>query len=268
MNKLDMNRIDLKFEELKKNNKKALITFITAGDPNLQITTRLVEEMEASGADIIELGIPYSDPVAEGPVIQDANKRAMENGIRISDVMKTVTQIREKVAVPLLYLLYYNCILQYGIDRFFKDCAYSGIDGVIIPDLPYEESSEIADACKKYNVHSIRLVAPTSRERIEKIACDARGFLYCVSSMGVTGMRNEFSTDFEEFFSYIDRVSTIPKAIGFGISTPEHIKHLKKYADGLIVGSAIVKQVELGKNANESVENVGKLVRELRTAMD
>jgi tryptophan synthase alpha chain len=264
---MNMNRIDMKFEELKNNNRKALITFITAGDPDLETTARLVEEMETCGADIIELGIPYSDPVAEGPVIQDANKRAMENGIRISDVMNSVMEIRKKVNVPLLYLLYYNCILQYGLERFFKDCAAVGIDGVIVPDLPYEESGEISDVCSKYDVYSIRLVTPTSRERIEKIASDAKGFLYCVSSMGVTGIRKDFSTNFEEFFSYVNKASSVPKAIGFGISTPEHIKNLKKYADGLIVGSAIVKQVGLAKDKNDAVIKVGKLVKELKAAL-
>jgi tryptophan synthase alpha chain len=263
-----MNRIDLKFDELKQNSRKALITFVTAGDPDLKATLRFVGEMESCGADIVEIGIPYSDPVAEGPVIQNANKRAMENNIKIKDVMKTIAEIRKNVKIPLVYLLYYNCILQYGTEKFFKDCKETGIDGVIIPDMSYEESGEINDACEKYGVYSIRLVAPTSKERIKKIANGAQGFIYCVSSMGVTGMRKEFTTDFDEFLSYVNRASSIPKAIGFGISTPEHVRFLRDYADGLIVGSAIVRQIELSGSRDEAVKNVGKLVSSLRRALD
>jgi len=263
-----MSRIEQKFKELRERNRKALITFITAGDPTLEATIDIVKEMERKGADIIELGIPYSDPIAEGPVIQLANSRALKKGIKIKDIMDMVVKLRKEVKVPLLYLLYFNCILQYGPERFFADCAASGIDGVIIPDLPYEERSEIDDVAEKYLVDIITLVSPTSRNRIERIAKDAKGFLYCVSSLGVTGMRKEFSTDFDEFFSYINKVARIPKAIGFGISTPEHIRRLKKYGDGLIVGSAIVKRIEESSNPEEAVAEVGKFVQTLRCAMD
>ncbi|MFZ5987168.1 MAG: tryptophan synthase subunit alpha [Bacillota bacterium] len=263
-----MNRISGKFDELREMNKKALITFVTAGDPTLDATIRIVKEMEQKGADIIELGIPYSDPIAEGPVIQLANSRALKNDIKIKDIMNMVSEIRKEVKVPLVYLLYYNCILQYGPDRFFQDCVQSGIDGLIIPDLPFEEKQELDEIASRYPVDIITLVSPTSKDRIEKVAKEAQGFLYCVSSLGVTGVRKEFDTDFDEFFSYINKYSKIPKALGFGISTPEHIRELKGYCDGLIVGSAIVRQVEVSRSEDEAVRNVGEFVKALRDAMD
>lgn len=263
-----MGRIEDKFDELKKQGKKALITFVTAGDPDMGTTMRMVEKMESCGADIIELGIPYSDPIAEGPVIQAANVRALKHSIKISDIMKSVMEIRKKVKVPLLYLLYCNCILQYGIDKFFADCEAAGLDGVIIPDLPFEERDELEGAAEKYGIVMITLVTPTSGERIEKLTRNAKGFLYCVSSLGVTGVRSTFNTNFEEFFSRINSASSIPKAIGFGISTAEHVKQLKGYCDGLIIGSALVKRVEAAVDADEAVAAIGRYTQELRAAMD
>lgn len=263
-----MSRIESKFCELKKANKKALITFITAGDPSLDTTKKLVIEMENRGADLIELGIPYSDPIAEGPVIQRANARALKNGLKISNIMSAVKELRQSVKVPLIYLLYFNCILQYGPENFFIDCKNSGIDGVIIPDLPFEEQGEIKQAAETNDVDIVSLVSPTSKSRIEKISKGAKGFLYCVSSLGVTGVRSEFSTNFEEFFSSIGKYCSIPTAIGFGISTPEHIKALRRYSDGLIVGSAVVRQVENSSNEEETVQRVGTFVSTLRKALD
>ena len=263
-----MGRIEDKFEELKKLNKKALITFVTAGDPDIETTISIVEEMERQGADIIELGIPYSDPIAEGPVIQAANERALKQGLKIKDIIASVKRIRSSVKVPLLFLMYYNCILQYGPDRFFSDCSSAGLDGLIIPDLPFEERSEIEEYSDKYGIVIITLVSPVSNERIERIARNAKGFLYCVSSLGVTGVRNDFKTDFEEFFSYINKACSIPKAIGFGISTAEHVALLKGYCDGLIVGSAVVKCVEKSSTPEEAIFNVGVYVKELRAALD
>lgn len=263
-----MSRIQAKFKELKDKNQKALITFLTAGDPTLDVTIRIVKEMESRGADVIELGIPYSDPIAEGPVIQQANARALKNNINIKDIMEMVREIRKEVTVPLLYLLYFNCILQYGPEKFFAECSKSGLDGVIIPDLPYEEQGEIEDVAYKYSIDIISLVSPTSKERIETIAKNAKGFLYCVSSLGVTGVRKDFDTDFEEFFSYVNKVTDIPKALGFGISTTEHIYQLRKYCDGLIVGSAIVKKIGESASGEEAVKNVGEYVASLRKALD
>lgn len=263
-----MGRIEDKFSELKKAGKKALITFITAGDPDIDTTVRLVQEMENKGADIIELGVPYSDPIAEGPVIQAANERALSKGLKIKDVMTAVRRMRESVKVPLLYLLYYNSILQYGPDRFFRECSEVGIDGLIIPDLPFEEKDELDEFSSKYGIVRITLVSPVSDERIERIAGNAEGFLYCVSSLGVTGVRKGFDTNFTEFFSMINRATNIPKALGFGISTPEHILALKGYCDGLIVGSAMIRQVEAGKTPDETLENVRRYTSELRRALD
>ncbi len=261
-----MNRIAEKFNQLKQEGRKALITFLTAGDPTIACTIKIVKEMERKGADLIELGIPYSDPIAEGPVIQAANERALKNGIKIKDIMQAVKEMRNEVKVPLVYLLYFNCILQYGKDRFFSDCKDSGIDGLIIPDLPFEEQDELTEVAEKYQIDLISLVSPVSEDRIEKIASNAKGFLYCVSSLGVTGTREGFETNFEEFFKSIDKYAAIPKAIGFGISTPEHIKKLKGYSDGLIVGSAIVRLIGNSKSEDEAVKNVGEFVSTLKSA--
>jgi tryptophan synthase alpha chain len=263
-----MGRIEDRFLILKEQGKKVLITFVTAGDPDLGTTVRLVKEMEKQGADIIELGVPYSDPIAEGPVIQAANERALSKGIKVRDIMASVKTIREDVKVPLLYLLYFNSILRYGPAAFFKDCAEVGIDGVIIPDLPYEERWEIEEFADNSGVVIITLISPVSEERVEKIAKEAKGFVYCVSSLGVTGVRKDFDTDFNRFFSIVNKATKIPKALGFGVSTPEHIKALKGYCDGLIVGSAIVKLVGSSLNPDEAVKKVGSYINELRTAMD
>jgi len=263
-----MSRIGAKFDELRSRGEKALITFVTAGDPTLEATRDLVLEMEKRGADIIELGIPYSDPVAEGPVIMRANSRALKNKIRIKDIMGLVSDIRKTSEIPLVYLLYFNCILRYGPERFFSDCKSGGVDGIIVPDLPYEECDEIYGIAKDYGIDLIMLVAPTSRERIEKIAGKAGGFLYCVSSLGVTGVREKFSTDFKSFFECINRYSAVPKALGFGISTPAQAEELGKYCDGIIVGSAIVKRVEEGLAAGDFQARVGGLVAGLKSALE
>jgi tryptophan synthase alpha chain len=263
-----MNRIDVKFKYLGEIGRKALIPFITIGNPDIETTKTFVCEMEANGADLIELGIPYSDPIAEGPVIQEANKRALANGIKMADCMSLVSEIRKTTEIPLLFLLYFNCILQYGIDGFFSDCVASGVDGVIIPDLPYEERDEIADSAHRNGVHIISLIAPTSENRVRMLAQSAEGFIYCVSSLGVTGIRNGFDTDFQKFFDEINKYSKIPKALGFGISTPEHAAMLKHYCDGLIVGSAIVKKINDSADPKSVIKNVDNFVISLRKAMD
>lgn len=263
-----MNRIEKKFSELKQKNKKALITFITAGDPDLAGTKRLVLEMEKEGADIIELGIPYSDPIAEGPVIQQANSRALKNSITIKDIMHTVKELRKETQIPILFLLYYNCVFKAGIEKFLERCVECGVDGLIIPDLPYEEREDFDRIAANYPVDVISLIAPTSSERIEKIARSAKGFIYCVSSLGVTGIRDKFETNFESFFNEIKKHAVIPTAIGFGISSPEHVRKLKGYSEGLIVGSAIVKRIGESMNADEAVAVVGSFVKELRGELD
>ena len=268
MNRIDeirANRIDEKFAELKGQNKKALITFVTAGDPNIETTEKLVLEMERAGADIIELGVPFSDPVAEGPVIQAASGRALKNGVCLDDIFMLVKRIRQKTNVPILLMMYLNCIYKFGKDRFFSLCAENGVDGVIVPDMPFEERDEISAEAKKYNVYSISLVAPTSNERIKKIAKESQGFLYCVSSLGVTGQRSGFTTDFSSFFSLINEHSRVPAALGFGISTPQQVSELKEFCQGIIVGSAIVKIVE--QYGKESPKPVAEFVKSLRDVM-
>ncbi|MFZ5975672.1 MAG: tryptophan synthase subunit alpha [Bacillota bacterium] len=262
------NRINAMFENRLRGDKKALITFLTAGDPDIDTTRKIVLAMEQAGADLIELGVPYSDPIAEGPVIQAANARALKNDVRLDTLFNLVESLRAETQAPIVFLMYVNCILQYGPDKFFERCATAGLDGVIIPDLPLEESDEIHDVSSRYGVYMIRLVAPTSGDRIEEIASKAEGFLYCVSSLGVTGMRSSFGTDFEEFFGRINRLKAAPCAVGFGISTPGQVKALRGYCDGVIVGSAIVKRIGEAANADEAVQEVSAFVKELREALD
>ncbi len=263
-----LNRIDEKFNELKLKNRKALITYLAAGDPDIEATSVLVKEMVSRGADIVEIGIPYSDPVAEGPVIQRAHSRALSKKIKISDIMGIVKTVRKSVNVPIIYLVYFNCILQYGVDKFFNDLNITGVDGIIIPDLPFEERWEVDEFAARHNVHVITLVSPTSENRLSKMLKNPKGFIYCITSLGVTGMRNEFNTDFEHFIKTVKKYTSLPTALGFGISAPEHIRRLKDFSDGLIVGSAVVKKIEDSKNLNEALEKVGAFVSDLKGALD
>lgn len=262
-----MNRIDITFEKLKKDNKKALLTFLTVGDPDLDVSEKAIIQLDKEGADIIELGVPFSDPSADGPIIQDAGTRAITNGTDIYRIFELVERVRDKVNAPLVFLLYYNIIMQYGHDAFFAECKRVGIDGVIIPDLPFEESDEIAEYTEKYGVYQINLVSPTSKERIKKIARNSKGFLYCISSLGVTGMKSEFNTDFNEFFSLIRKYSDIPACIGFGISNGEQVSKLKHYCDGLISGSAIVNAIATGDTVDERLSNLSVKVADLRSGL-
>lgn len=222
---------------------KAFIPFVTAGDPDLETTEELVLAMAEAGADIIELGIPFSDPVAEGPVIQAASARALAAGCTTDQLFALVARLRKKIQTPLVFMTYYNPIFTYGAEKFIANCRACGIDGVIVPDLPFEEKREFAPICVAHGVDLISLIAPTSNERIRAIAADATGFLYCVSSLGVTGVRSEIKTDISEMISLVREVSDLPCAIGFGISTPEQAKKMAQVSDGAIVGSAIVKLV-------------------------
>lgn len=261
-----MNRIDGRFAQLKKTGRKALIPFITAGDGGLATTERLVEALEKNGADLIELGIPFSDPIAEGPVIQAADVRALAGGIKLVQVFELVKRLRKKTEVPLLMMLYANSIFGFGTERFFGLCQECGVDGVIVPDLPYEEREEIQEQADRHGVYSIRLVTPTSHERIAMIAKGSKGFLYCVSSVGVTGTRQSFTTDFEEFFGTVRKYSPVPCAVGFGISGPDQAREMKGYCDGVIVGSAIVKLV--AQYGEHSDGPVGEFAASLRAALD
>lgn len=260
-----MNRIDRKFAQLKAKNEKALIPFVTAGDPDLETTERLVPAMLEAGADLVELGVPFSDPIAEGPVIQRASRRALDGGATLVKIFALAGRLRRKTDAPLLLMLYLNSIYRFGTERFFGLCRENGVDGVIVPDLPYEEREEIQGAADRNGVISIRMVAPTSGERIAKIADGALGFLYCVSSTGVTGVRSSYATDFSAFFGAVRAAARIPCAVGFGISGPEQAGSMAAYCDGAIVGSAIVRIVEReGKNAEKPVAD---FVRSLKQAL-
>lgn len=263
---MNNNRIDLKFKELREKNKKAFIAFITSGDPSLELTYEFALELEESGVDILELGVPFSDPVAEGAVIQAASERALRAGANIDSIFEMAGRLRKKTEMPLLFMMYINCIYVYGVEKFFKNCSEAGIDGVIVPDLPFEEQWEIKNAVDKYGVHSILLIAPTSADRIKKIASESSGFLYCVSSRGVTGTRSSFATDFESFSSEIRKHSKSYTAVGFGISNPEQARDLSKYFDGIIMGSAFVKIIdEFGMYSHKHIANLAK---EVRAAID
>ncbi len=234
---------------------KAFIGFLTAGDPTTEKTVEYILAMEEAGCDLIEIGIPFSDPMAEGVVIQDANVRALKHNTTTDDVFDVVKAVREKTDVPLVFLTYINPVFFYGYEAFFKRCNELGVDGIISPDLPYEEKGEIADIALKNDVDVISLIAPTSKERIQKIAGDATGFIYVVSSLGVTGMRSEIKTDLNAIIEDIRDVTDLPLAVGFGINTPEQARDIGKIADGVIVGSAIVKIIEeYGENATDALK--------------
>lgn len=246
-------------------NGKAFIPFITCGDPDLETTAKIVREAVANGADLIELGIPFSDPTAEGPVIQGANIRALKGGVTTDKVFDLVRELRKDVTVPMVFMTYSNVVFSYGAEKFISTCKEIGINGLILPDLPYEEKEEFLPQCKKYGVDLISLIAPTSENRIAMIAKEADGFIYLVSSLGVTGTRSEISTDLKSIVDVIRQNSSVPCAIGFGISTPEQAKKMADIADGAIVGSAIIKIIEqYGKDAPKYV---GEYVKSMKDAV-
>ena len=246
-------------------NGKAFIPFITCGDPDLETTARIVREAVANGADLIELGIPFSDPTAEGPVIQGANIRALKGGVTTDKVFDLVRELRKDVTVPMVFMTYSNVVFSYGADKFISTCKEIGINGLILPDLPYEEKEEFLPQCKKYGIDLIPLIAPTSENRIAMIAKEADGFIYLVSSLGVTGTRSEISTDLKSIVDVIRQNTSVPCAIGFGISTPEQAKKMADIADGAIVGSAIIKIIDqYGKDAPKYV---GEYVKSMKDAI-
>ena len=220
---------------------KAFIPFITCGDPSLEVTEQLVYAMEEAGADLIELGIPFSDPTAEGPVIQGANVRALSGGVTTDKVFDMVVKIRKNSSIPMVFMTYANVVFSYGTERFIKTAAEMGLNGLILPDVPFEEKEEFDTVCKKYGIDLISLIAPTSHERIAQIAKEAEGFVSCVSSLGVTGTRTNITTDIGAMVKLVKTAKDIPCAVGFGISTPEQAKKMAAQSDGAIVGSAIVK---------------------------
>lgn len=246
-------------------NHKTFIAFITGGDPNLEVTEQLLYAMEKAGADLIEIGIPFSDPVAEGVVIQEANERALSAGITTDHLFDLVAKVRENIKVPLVFLTYMNPIFTYGTKRFMKRCQEAGIDGVIVPDVPFEERSELLGPMKEYGIELVSMIAPTSKERIAMIAKEAEGFIYCVSSLGVTGVRSDLTTDIESIVATVREHTKVPCAIGFGISTPEQAQKMASISDGAIVGSAIVKIV--AEYGEDCVEKVAEYVSKMNAAV-
>lgn len=255
-----MNKISRAFE-----NGKAFIGFVTAGDPDLETSEKIMLKMAEAGCDLIEIGIPFSDPIAEGPVIQEANLRSLSQGTTTDKVFELTERVSKQIDIPLVYMTYLNVLFKYGYDNFLEKAVKSGISGVIIPDLPFEEKQELQSVAEKYGIDVISLIAPTSENRIKMIASDAKGFVYAVSSLGVTGTRSKITTDLDTIAKHIKDVTDVPVAIGFGINTPEQAKKYSEIADGVIVGSAIVKIIaKYGKNAPDEVY---KYVKEMKDAI-
>lgn len=254
-----MSRIQKAFE-----GHKAFIAFVTCGDPDLETTEKIVTAIDEAGADIIELGIPFSDPTAEGPVIQAASKRALDGGVTTDKILAMARRLHTRA--PLVFMTYANVVFSYGTERFLQTAAEAGIAGLILPDVPYEEKADFAPACRKYGVDFISLIAPTSKDRIAMIAREAEGFVYCVSSLGVTGVRGEITADIGDMVQRIHEVTALPAAVGFGISTPQQAAEMAAKADGVIVGSAIVKLV--AQYGREAAEPVADYVRSMKAALD
>ena len=253
--------------EIKKafENGKAFIPFVTAGDPDLETTEKLLIEMSKNGADIIEIGIPFSDPIAEGIVIQEADLRALASGTTTDKIFEMVKRVRSEIKCALAVMTYMNPIFVYGTDKFMAKCKECGISAVIVPDTPFEEKQELAPYCDKHGIELVSLIAPTSHDRIKMIAKESQGFVYCVSSMGVTGVRSEITTDIGEMVRLVKSVSDTPCAVGFGISTPEQAKKMAECADGVIVGSAIVKIV--AKYGKDCIKPVCDYVKSMKEAI-
>lgn len=244
---------------------KAFIPFITCGDPDLETTGKLVRAAVQNGADLIELGIPFSDPTAEGPVIQGANIRALSGGVTTDKIFAFVKELRRDVTIPLVFMTYANVVFSYGAEKFISTCQEIGIDGIILPDLPFEEKEEFNPLCRKYGVALISLIAPTSSQRIAMIAKEAEGFLYIVSSLGVTGARSEITTDLSAIVKLVRENTDLPCAIGFGISTPKQAGEMAAISDGVIVGSAIIKL--MAEHGREAAKPVGEFVKSMKEAI-
>ena len=244
---------------------KAFIPFVTCGDPSLDVTEQIVYAMERAGADLIELGIPFSDPTAEGPVIQEANIRALKGNVTTDKIFDLVLKLRKTVKVPKVFMTYANVVYSYDSEKFIKKCKEVGIEGLILPDIPFEEKDEFDGICKKYDIDLISLIAPTSHERITRIAKEASGFVYCVSSLGVTGTRTNITTDIGAMVKLVKDSKDIPCAVGFGISTPEQAKAMADKSDGAIVGSAIVKLC--AKYGKDCVPYIEEYVRSMKEAI-
>lgn len=255
-----MNRIETAFS-----NKKAFIGFLTAGDPTFDASYDNIMALIKAGADLVEIGIPFSDPIAEGPVIQEADLRALNAGMTTDRAFELARKVRSQTDIPLVFMTYLNPVFKYGYDKFFAKCKEIGIDGLIVPDMPFEEKNEAAEIAKKYDIAVISMIAPTSEQRIKEIAESAEGFLYIVSSLGVTGVRSEIKTDLASIMETVKKYAKVPAAIGFGISTPEQAKKMSEISDGVIVGSAIVRLIE--KYGDKAADEIYTYVKSLTDAI-
>lgn len=265
-----MNRIDKKFEQLEKEKRKALIIFITAGDPNLEITQHLMIDLEKKGVDIIELGVPFSDPLADGPTIQNSSEKALREKVTLKKILASVKKVRKSIEIPLVLMSYLNPIYNFGLVKFAKKCRKVGVDGVIIPDLIFEESQKWKKIAAKANLATIFLVTPTTTlKRMKEIAVNTRGFLYYVSITGITGTRDKLDERIKKELTLAKKVSgKIPIACGFGISNSKQAREIAKYSDGVIIGSAVVKIIDKGKDKRDILGRVGNFITEVRLAMD
>lgn len=264
-----MNRIDSKFKELRRQGKKAFIAYVTAGDPDMNASKKIVAELAAKGADIIELGVPFSDPLADGPTIQGAVKRSLDAGCTVKKVLDMVRGLRNAIETPFVFMTYYNIIYNYGVKRFIRDSKKAGVDGVIVPDLPLEESGEIMGCASKMGLCLILLAAPTTgATRYAKIAAASRGFVYYVSVTGVTGARRSFSSGLKKNVRALKKLNDIPVCVGFGVSEPAQGKEIASFADGVIVGSAIIKVIEKNLNNKRSIPaKVGRFASSMAKAI-
>lgn len=259
-------KLAAKFKEVKEKGEKALITYITAGDPNLETTARLVRGLEQAEADIIELGVPFSDPVADGPVIQRASTRSLLGGTSVTKILAMAAGLKDQVTVPLVLMSYYNPILQYGLVKFCSDAVQSGVAGIIVPDLPMEEAGELLESCCGAGLAFIPLVAPTSpKSRLARIADGGQGFIYCVTVTGITGTQQSVTGEIARMSGEIRELTDLPLAAGFGIATPEQAEAVAHYCDAVVVGSAFVKLVE--SQGEDSLDDVVKLTRQLKQAL-
>ncbi len=263
-----MNRIDRKFAQLRKQGKKAFIAFVTAGDPDLKTTQNLVPAFEHAGADIIELGVPFSDPMADGPTIQAASQRALKNKVNLKQILGLVRRIRRSCQIPVILMTYYNPVFRYGVGKFIKDAVSAGVDGVIVPDLPPEEAGDLVKHAKKAGLATVFLAAPTStNERLRTIVKVSTGFVYYVSLTGVTGARKNLPPDIKKNVRRAQSLTAKPVCVGFGISTPRQVKEIGSVADGIIVASAIIKEMERNAGRRDLVKNVSRFVKNLSSAL-
>ena len=262
-----MNGIDHKFAWLKTAKLKGIIAYLTAGDPDLETTEAIVQEMARRGADMVELGVPFSDPVADGPVIQSASKRALAKGVTLEDVLKLAGRLKSRVKIPLLIMSYYNPIFSYGLSKFIDSASSNGVDGVLVPDLPLEESEAFSMNLKKSGIHYICFLAPTSSDqRIKKTVKRSSGFIYCVSVAGITGVRDTIPVQAHKLLEKVSSITEVPLALGFGISSPEQVQSIGNHGSAAIIGSAIMKQVEQGRNKEEVAGRVGAFMERFNVA--